>query len=67
MVMVRGLILVLALVLPMYATAAGRAFVSNEDGHTVTVIDVDRGEVVSTIAVGKRPRGMKISPDGKIL
>jgi YVTN family beta-propeller protein len=64
---VRAFAAVLAVALPVYASAAGRAFVSNEDDHSVTVIDVDRGEVVSTIAVGKRPRGLKISPDGKTL
>jgi PQQ-dependent catabolism-associated beta-propeller protein len=43
---------------------AAHAYVSNEDEHTVSVIDTTRGEVVGTIAVGKRPRGMKLSRDG---
>ncbi|MGQ0836256.1 MAG: cytochrome D1 domain-containing protein [Gammaproteobacteria bacterium] len=46
---------------------AGRAYVSNEDGHTVTVLDTARAEVISTIAVGKRPRGLKLSSDGSRL
>jgi len=49
------------------AAHAGRAYVSNEDGHTVTVIDTDKNEVVSTIPVGKRPRGIHLSHDGKTL
>ena len=63
----RALALLCALILPVCAAAAGRAFVSNEDEHTVTVIDTDRNEVISSIAVGKRPRGLKLSPDGKLL
>lgn len=46
---------------------AGRAYVSNEDGHSVSVLDTDRAEVVATIAVGKRPRGLKLSHDGSRL
>ncbi|HET9627271.1 MAG TPA: hypothetical protein VFP84_38185 [Kofleriaceae bacterium] len=44
-----------------------RAFVSNEDDGTVTVIDAQSYQVVTTIAVGKRPRGLRVSPDGKRL
>lgn len=46
---------------------ADRAYVSNEDGHTVTVVDTQRAEVISTIAVGKRPRGLKLTRDGSKL
>jgi PQQ-dependent catabolism-associated beta-propeller protein len=46
---------------------AERAYVSNEDGHTVSVFDTDRGEVIATIAVGKRPRGLKLTRDGSRL
>ena len=49
------------------AAHAGRAYVSNEDGHTVTVIDTDKNEVISTIPIGKRPRGIQLSHDGKTL
>ena len=38
---------------------AARLYVSNEDGHSVTVIDADSAAVIATIPVGKRPRGMK--------
>jgi len=46
---------------------AERAYVSNEDGHTVSVFDTERAEVVATIAVGKRPRGLKLTRDGSRL
>jgi len=45
------------------AAHAGRAYVSNEDGHTVTVIDTDKNEVIATVPVGKRPRGIALSHD----
>jgi YVTN family beta-propeller protein len=47
--------------------AAPRAYVSNEDGETVSVIDTQKNDVVATIAVGKRPRGLKLSHDGSVL
>jgi PQQ-dependent catabolism-associated beta-propeller protein len=43
---------------------AGRAYVSNEDGQSVTVIDTEKDEAIATIPVGKRPRGLKLSRDG---
>lgn len=46
---------------------AEHAYVSNEDGHSVSIIDTTRGETVATIAVGKRPRGLKLAADGKHL
>jgi PQQ-dependent catabolism-associated beta-propeller protein len=62
----RVALLACLLAFPLGALAA-RAYVSNEDGHTVSVIDVARGEVVATIPVGKRPRGLKLSSDGSRL
>lgn len=41
--------------------------VSNEDSGDVSIIDPETDRVMKTIAVGKRPRGMKASPDGKTL
>jgi YVTN family beta-propeller protein len=46
---------------------AARAYVSNEDDGSVSVVDTQRLESVATIAVGKRPRGMVLSRDGKQL
>src|SRR5262249_45936687 len=39
-------------------------YVTNESDGTISVIDPDDARVVATIAVGKRPRGIRISPDG---
>jgi YVTN family beta-propeller protein len=47
--------------------AGFRVFVTNERGGTLTVIDGPSRKVVSTVPLGKRPRGMKLSPDGKLL
>ena len=41
-------------------------YVTNEDSNTVTVISGDTHEVIATIPVGKRPRGIKVSPDGSV-
>src|SRR5689334_17606762 len=49
------------------AAHAGHAYVTNEDEHTVTVIDTDKNAVVTTIQVGKRPRGVQVSHDGSTL
>src|SRR5262245_11406006 len=43
------------------------AFVTNERSGDVTVIDGNRDEVVATFPVGKRPRGIHATPDGKRL
>src|SRR2546423_15480633 len=55
-----------ALLLPAGARAA-RAYVSNEDDGTVTVIDTQRLAALATVTVGKRPRGLVLSPDGASL
>lgn len=65
----------IAFALAGVALAAGahaeRIYVSNEDGHTVTVLEAARSgadaEVIATIPVGKRPRGMKLNGDGSRL
>ncbi len=49
------------------APSGPRAFVSNERDGTVTVIDTKTDRVVSTINVGARPRGIRTSPDGKLV
>src|SRR6195256_3472010 len=58
-----SLALVVWLAVPAGARAA-RAYVSNEDDGTVTVIDTQRLAAIATIAVGKRPRGLVLSHDG---
>jgi YVTN family beta-propeller protein len=42
-----------------------QVFVSNERSGDVTVINGSDFKVVGTITVGKRPRGIQASPDGK--
>src|SRR5262249_6772564 len=42
-------------------------FVSNEKSGTVTVINGPDFKATATIPVGKRPRGIHVSPDGKIV
>ncbi len=45
----------------------GLVYVSDEDGGAVLAIDPAAAAVVARIPVGKRPRGMKLSRDGKRL
>ena len=41
------------------------AYVSNEKSNTVSVIDTDKWEVIRTIKVGQRPRGIELTKDQK--
>ena len=50
---------------PAQAAAAYQVFVTNERSGDVTIIDGGDFKVVGTIPVGKRPRGIHVSPDGK--
>ena len=47
--------------------APQRVYVSNETAGTIAVIDPATGNVLATIPVGKRPRGLRLSRDGKQL
>jgi YVTN family beta-propeller protein len=42
-------------------------YVTNEDSNDVSVISAATNRVVATIPVGKRPRGIKVSPDGSLI
>jgi len=46
------------------AAQGARAYVSNEDDGTVTVVDTQRLAALATVQVGKRPRGVTLSHDG---
>ena len=41
-----------------------RIYVTNERSGDLSVIDSTTHEVVSTVPLGKRPRGIHASPDG---
>src|SRR5437867_3620938 len=41
-------------------------YVTNEASGDVSVIDAVTDRVIQTITVGKRPRGIQVSPDGKV-
>jgi PQQ-dependent catabolism-associated beta-propeller protein len=58
--------LLLALALDC-AAASGRVFVTNEKGDSVSVIDAKTNQVVKTVAIGKRPRGIGLAPDGSAI
>ncbi len=66
-----ALLAIVALPMPGHAEAAAatggayQIYVSNERSDDVTVIDGADFKVVATIPVGKRPRGIQASPDGK--
>ena len=60
-----GLLLAGALPPAAQAAAAYQVYVSNERSGDVTVIDGGDFHVIGTIPVGKRPRGIHASPDGK--
>jgi YVTN family beta-propeller protein len=49
------------------ATRPYRIFVTNERSGTLSVIDGASHRVLATVPLGKRPRGLKVSPDGKLL
>ena len=63
-------ILILLSVLLSAASAAiaqPRVYVTNEKSGDVSVIDTITNSVTSTIEVGKRPRGVRIRGDGKVV
>lgn len=60
-------ILCLAAAAPLAAQQPQRLYVSNEDSGTVTVIDMATAQAIDNFEVGVRPRGIRLSPDGKTL
>ena len=57
----KSLLILLLAATPLQA--AELAYVSNEKDNTLSVIDMERLEVIDTIEVGKRPRGITLSKD----
>lgn len=57
----------LALACTSTPSLAYSIYVSNEKDNTISVIDGDSLEVIDTIEVGQRPRGIVMSNDGKLL
>jgi PQQ-dependent catabolism-associated beta-propeller protein len=43
------------------------AYVSNEKGNSISVIDTDKMETIATIKTGQRPRGIEVTRDGKFV
>jgi YVTN family beta-propeller protein len=60
-----GAVLVALFSLTVKAGQNYQVYVSNEKSGDVTVIDGSSNQVLATIPVGKRPRGIHASPDGK--
>src|SRR5271163_1406767 len=52
---------------PVSESTAPRLFVTNEVSGDMTVIDTGTAQVITTIPLGKRPRGIHASPDGKTI
>jgi YVTN family beta-propeller protein len=48
-------------------TGAPLVYVTNEDGNNISVIDSGNDSVLTEIFVGKRPRGISLSPDGSTI
>jgi YVTN family beta-propeller protein len=40
------------------------AYITNEKGNSISVIDLDKLEVVKTAKVGQRPRGIVVNKEG---
>ena len=57
----------LALTLASEPAFADEIWVSNEKDDTISVIDIETLEVVRTIDVGERPRGITFSKDYSVL
>ncbi len=47
--------------------SAGQLFVTNERSGDLSVVDLATERVVATVPLGKRPRGIRVSPDGSLL
>src|SRR6201996_9700639 len=46
---------------------ATTAYITNEKGNSISVIDLDKLEVTRTVKVGQRPRGIALSKDDALM
>jgi YVTN family beta-propeller protein len=60
-------VLLISGLVPARARAGTELYVTLEDRGEVVVIDAERFAVAARIPVGKRPRGVRLSPDGGTL
>lgn len=56
-----------ALMVSACGHAGPRAYVTNESSGDLSIIDLATNTVVSTVPLGKRPRGLRPSADGRLL
>lgn len=59
-----SLLFALVVTAAAHAEPTHRAFVTNEKGDTVSVIDLGSNQVQASIDVGQQPRGIGMAPDG---
>jgi YVTN family beta-propeller protein len=52
---------------PSKPTIEEWVYITNEDSEDVSVISTATNEIVASIPVGKRPRGVHVAPDGKTI
>ena len=43
------------------------AYISNEKGNSITIIDTETLQAIKTVKVGRRPRGVELTKDGSEL
>ena len=61
----------LTLVIGLWALSssahAATAYITNEKGNSISVIDLDKLEVTHTVKTGQRPRGIALSKDDALI
>src|SRR5262245_9597010 len=67
--MQRSQMFFMPIALAVWATPANAymIYVSNEKDNTISVVDSEKMEVVKTVKVGQRPRGITVTHDGKYI
>ena len=63
--MIKKKLLIFFLILIQKVLLAETIYVSNEKDHNISVIDGNSLEVIKTVQVGHRPRGIILSKDKK--